>query len=271
MLTTKTALAPEYRKRSRSYHLKSVPHGQAAALLQAGWEHDKTLKTRTRFRKHKAHDERLEDMVWCLLHRLGYSELNEGRKLSIPIRRPGAQELSTQVDVLARDDETVIVVECESQGTLGRGSLQTDIGEFASLKGSIAAAVNHHYGGEPKAKIIWILATQNIVWSNPDLELAKGHSIHPVTERDLTYFRELASHLGHAARFQFLAEFLEGQKIPALADRSVPAIRGKLGGKKCYSFVTTPGDLLKIAFVNHRTRNDPDALLSYQPGSCVGG
>ena len=49
-----------------------------------------------------------------------------------------------------------------------------------------------------------------------------------------------------------------------MAGRKVPAIHGKLGGHDYYSFVTTPQDLLKIAFINHRTLNDPNALPTYQ-------
>ena len=44
----------------------------------------------------------------------------------------------------------------------------------------------------------------------------------------------------------------------------VPAVRGKLGGKVFYSFVSTPKQMLKIAFVNHRSLNDPTGAPSYQ-------
>ncbi|MEW8052988.1 MAG: DGQHR domain-containing protein [Candidatus Thiodiazotropha sp.] len=44
----------------------------------------------------------------------------------------------------------------------------------------------------------------------------------------------------------------------------VPAVRGKLGGRTFYSFVSTPKQMLKIAFVNHRSLNDPAGAPSYQ-------
>jgi DNA sulfur modification protein DndB len=74
----------------------------------------------------------------------------------------------------------------------------------------------------------------------------------------------LAEHLGRATKYQFLAEYLGGQKIPELKGVTVPAIRGKLGGKTFYSFISTPEQLLKICFVNHRTLADPLALPTYQ-------
>lgn len=70
--------------------------------------------------------------------------------------------------------------------------------------------------------------------------------------------------MGRATRYQFLAEYLGGQKIPELHDVKIPAIRGKLGGRTFYSFVSTPEQLLKICFVNHRTLADPLALPTYQ-------
>lgn len=82
MLTTKTNLTSEYRKRAKTYHVTSVPHGHVTARVAEGWEVDKVLKTRTRLRKQKSHDELLEDMVWCLLYKLGYAELSEGRNFT---------------------------------------------------------------------------------------------------------------------------------------------------------------------------------------------
>lgn len=70
--------------------------------------------------------------------------------------------------------------------------------------------------------------------------------------------------MGPAGRFQFLAEFLQGQDIPGLSDVKVPATRGTLGRHTFYSFVTTPRHLLKIAFVNHLALNHPDGRPAYQ-------
>jgi DGQHR domain-containing protein len=54
------------------------------------------------------------------------------------------------------------------------------------------------------------------------------------------------------------------QPIPELKGKTVPAIKGKLGGKPFYCFVTTPRHLLKISFVNHRSLNDPEGAPTYQ-------
>ena len=49
-----------------------------------------------------------------LLFKLGYPELNHGRNFQILIQRKGAKTLSKQIDVFAKDDETVIVAECKA-------------------------------------------------------------------------------------------------------------------------------------------------------------
>ena len=132
------------------------------------------------------------------------------------------------------------------------------------MKGKIAAAIRKHYAPDFKPKVIWAIVTDKIYWSQEDRKRAAGENISVITERELRYFSELAKHLGPAGRYQFLAHFLQGQKIPQLENRSVPAIRGKLGGRHFYAFVTTPSQLLKIAFVNHRTLNDPRGMPTYQ-------
>ena len=254
----------EHTDRSRPYEHRSVPTAEAEILLHQGWSEHRRFKTCIHMRRPRSHDNLLENRVWCLLYTLGYSEISRGRDFQVLIRRHGAEDLYKQVDVLARDDETVLVVECQSRETLGRPRLELALADFAALKGPLSTVINRRYGSSVKPKVVWIFVTNNIVWSESDKQRAQGHSIRRVTERELTYYEQLARHLGPAARFQILAEFLDGQKIPALADRKVPAIRGKLGGQTYYSFVTTPRDLLKIAFVNHRTLNDPKALPTYQ-------
>jgi hypothetical protein len=199
--------------------------------LADGWELDKYLKYKAKFRRPKSVDEILENQVWRLMYLLGYHELNKGRQFTVAVKRPGAEALQKQVDVFAKDDETVIVGECKASRRI---------------------------------KIIWMFCTRNIIWSKPDKDRAAGLKIHIVTERQLGYYLQIADHLKGAARYQFLATFLEGQKIPALANKRVPAIRGNLGGKRFYCFVTTPRDLLKIAFINHRSLDHPDGAPSYQ-------
>ena len=169
-----------------------------------------------------------------------------------------------RVDVFACDDETVVVSKCISFERLNRANLQKDIEEFSAFKGDIAASIRSFYGKDYKPKILWFFITENVIWSEGDIARADAQNIKRVTEIELPYYTQLVDHLGKAARFQFLAEFLKDQPIPEMTDTKVPATRGKLGGKYFYSFVTTPRHLLKIAFVNHRTLDDPEGYPTYQ-------
>ncbi len=262
--TEANKLKREAAKRRRAYQELSVLKSGVQEYIEAGWEIDRELKIRTRIRKPWGHDEKLENKVWHLFYLLGYPEISSGRNFQITIKRKGADPYKKQIDVLAKDDETVIVTECKSSARITRRSLQKDIEEFANLKGPIANAIKKHYGADFTPKIIWLFVTNNIAWSQPDRQRAAGAQINIVTENELRYYLQIADHLRAAARFQFLAEFLKDQKIPEMDGVHIPAVKGKLGGKVFYSFVSTPKQMLKIAFVNHRSLNDPAGAPSYQ-------
>lgn len=264
LLTDAAALSREATKRRKAFKETSVAKSDAPELIEQGWEVAQELKRTTRLRREWPHDERLENQAWLLFYLLGYPEISSGRSFKVRIERKGAEPLWKQIDVLAKDHETVVVTECKSCAQITRRSLQKDIEEFANLKGPIAAAVKKHYGNDPKLKIIWLFVTHNVVWSQPDRERAAGEHINVVTERELRYYLQIADHLRSAARYQFLAEFLKDQKIPAMENVRVPAVKGKLGGRTFFSFVSTPRQMLKIAFVNHRSLNDPEGAPAYQ-------
>jgi DNA sulfur modification protein DndB len=257
-------LKKEAAKRRKPFKEISVSKAMLEEYLAAGWEVDKELKTKVRLKKPFGHAERLENKVWHLTYLLGYPVISEGRSFQVLIKRKGADPLYKQIDVLAKDDETVIVAECKSSEKISKKSLQKDIEEFSNLKGPIANSIKDHFGKDFKPKIIWAFFTNNIVWSSPDRQRAAGANIQIVTEKELRYFLQIADHLRSAARFQFLAEYLKDQKIPGLDGVKVPAVRGKLGGKTFYSFVSTPRQMLKLSFVNHRSLNDPAGAPSYQ-------
>jgi DNA sulfur modification protein DndB len=254
----------EAKRRKKQFDTTVIDPAAVSEHEQEGWVVERRLANKVRLRRPKDENERLENRFWYLLFRLGYKVLNQGRDFKISISQRGSEALLRQIDVFAKDEETVIVAECRAYTSPKRRTLQREIEDFASVKGAIATAVKKHYGPGQKPKIIWMFVTENLIWSVPDRERAAEQNIHVVTERELRYYLQLAEHLGPAGRFQFLAEFLRNQPVPGLAGRVIPAIRGRLGGRKFYSFIATPRILLKIAFVNHRSLNDPDGAPSYQ-------
>lgn len=264
LLDKAVSLRREYRRRNTKFDQKHITSPEIDEHLAAGWTIHKKQKGTAVVRREKKIDERLENLWWVLLYKMGYSELNSGRSFRIKLKRRNSQPDQKQIDVFASDDETVIVAECISSDRLKRQNLQNQIAEFGAAKGDISTSIRSFYGKDYKPKILWFLVTENILWSDEDIARANAQKIRRVTENELPYYTQLADHLGRAARFQFLAEFLKDQAIPEMTDCKVPATRGKLGGKYFYSFVTTPRQLLKIAFVNHRTLDDPEGHPTYQ-------
>jgi DNA sulfur modification protein DndB len=254
----------EFKRRRDEYSYMKVPAGGETPYVADGWEIEKTLKRQIRLKKQKPLDRRFEDLVWRLFYRMGYGDLNKGHDFKIRYRASDGSSYEKQVDIFCKDGETVVIGECKCCDEYKNRSLGKDLAETIGLKKAFANAIRAHYGRDFKPKILWFYFTDKVLWNKPDRRKADSENIHVMTERELDYFSQLAEHLGRATKYQFLAEYLGGQKIPEMRDSKVPAIRGKLGGKVFYSFVSTAEQLLKICFVNHRTLADPLALPTYQ-------
>ncbi len=261
LITNEKELASEYRKRRSAYTFKSTHKADAQMEVEKGWTIQRAGKRTTRLKKEKNHGKRLEDRVWCLLYSMGYRRIN-GENFKISFRRKDLSPGRKQVDVYAEDSETAFIVECKSKAIRGHRSLQKDIQETISLKESFRSEINKRFDSKPR--IIWIYATKNIIWSEPDVERSQAGDIKVVTENELQYFETFVKHMGPAAKYQILGEFLKNQKIPGLTNNILPAIRGKIGGEIFYSFVTTPRNLLKVSYINHQALNHPDGRPAYQ-------
>lgn len=263
LLITKSERLAAYTKRRDEFVYESISPSDTEKYEAAGWVLHKESKTRVRMKRLKQHNQLLNDQVWCLFYRMGYPELN-GEEFKIGYTNIDGTSGEKKLNVFAKDDETVIITECKSKETRGRKNLSKDILDTATLQKPISIAIKKHYGNNFKPKIIWAYVTNNIIWSESDLEQASTSNIRVITENEMQYFDAFIKHMGPAGRYQFLAEFLAGQEIHGLSNIKVPAIRGKLGGNSFYSFVTTPRHLLKIAFVNHQALNHPDGRPAYQ-------
>ncbi|MFA5957051.1 DGQHR domain-containing protein [Hyphomicrobium sp.] len=259
----KSARQAEFRKRNRPYDEKMVTPGAVADFEPQGWIVHSTNKTGVKLRKQRSAAEQLENRFWCCLYRLGYNELNVGRNFRIQVAAQ-AKPVAKQIDVFARDEETIIIAECKTAEELKKKPLQKELGELDSLKKSISDVLRKHYGSAFKPKIIWCFVTDKIEWTDNDLARAKQLKIEVITERELDYIEEISKILGNAARHQFKAEYLSGQKIPALDDRKVPAVKIRLGGEPAYVFSARADEIIRISFVNHRDLRDPRGAPSYQ-------
>lgn len=253
----------EFARRNKVWDEETVEKPLKDIRESSGWQVVRENKSSLRMRKQKSFDEVLENRFWSTLYRFGYSELNLGRNFKIKLAKNN-DATEKQIDVFAKDDETVIIAECKACEKPTKRSLLKDLNEFSGLMKPISDTLRKHYGDGYKPKIIWCFVTDNIRWSKEDEKRASEFNIQIIRELELMYFEEFSKKIGSAARFQFHAEYLANQKVPALSGRRVPAIKTKLGGKTAYLFSALAKDILRISFVNHRDLRDPSGAPSYQ-------
>ncbi|EGO7571323.1 DGQHR domain-containing protein, partial [Enterococcus faecalis] len=109
----------------------------------------------------------------------------------------------------------------------------------------------------------FIFLTNNYILPDVDLKYMDSKNIVHFDEETFNYYSDLTTHLGSAARFQLLGYLFSGQKIPELNNK-IPAIEGKMGGYKYYSFSIEPEKLLKIGYVLHRNNANNQMMPTYQ-------
>lgn len=252
-----------YRARRQKQLFKTVPNEVLEIAKSEGWEVFKVNRNTARLCKPKPVGQALEDETWCLFADLGFDQMNGRSKFVIPVAKKGGDVPPKQVDVFAKDKDTVLMIECKENASPSKRYLQKDLAETYSNKGPMAQAIKNHYGRSAKLKIGWLFVTRNVIWSPNDLERAKDHGIHVIKDDDFEYYTRLTEHIGPAARHQLQADIFRNQKIPGL-DVAIPALRGKMGGKAFYSFMIDPERLLRISFVSHRAKADEESLVSYQ-------
>jgi DGQHR domain-containing protein len=257
------ALRAAYRRRRDEYDYQKIHPADQPKYQESGWILHKELQSHVWVKKSKSADQILEDRLWCLFYRMGYPVLS-GPKFRINYKKLDGSSGTKQIDVFAKDDETVVVLACRAREVRGRRGLQRDLTETAGLQKNFGQSIRTYFGRQFNPRIIWIYATHNIIWSEADVERAETANIRVVTENEIQYFEAFISHIGAAGRYQFLAEFLEGSKIPNLENIRVPAVKGRFGRHTYYSFVVSARHLLKIAFVNHQSLNHPDGRPAYQ-------
>lgn len=254
------ALQSELRLRRPRFTFKTVPKPAVAAFLQDGWEIHQKNANSIRLRKPKPPDQMLEDEIWTLLARIGFTQLSRGRTFTIPIGA-GIGSPTKQIDVLAADDETAIVVECKTSTKAATKSMAKDLNDAYGVRSAVIAALRNHYG--IKKKIGWVFATRGIGWGQADRTRADEYGIRILTDNEIDYYLRLADLIGPAARHQLQAEVFGDRKIDGL-NRRVLAVRGQIAGRRFFQFTIEPERLLKIAYISHRQRLDEESVAAYQ-------
>lgn len=259
-LLPQSSIRSETAKRLSEYIKEKIPVARQAEYEAEGWVLDKTLKTQVWMRKPKKHDVAFEDQVWAMCARLGFTQLSRHRTLRI-LYGNGENERK-QVDVLAADDEVVLVVECKSSEAeqAPTHAFKMEIESIQGYREGLIRTIRNQF---PEHKVRFVFATNNVNITKDTLGRIENAGISHLDEEAISYYHELATHLGSAAKFQLLGNLFSGQQITAM-DSTVPAIQGKMGGYTYYSFAIEPERLLKIAYVLHRNNANVRWMPTYQ-------
>ncbi|MDP8314441.1 MAG: DGQHR domain-containing protein [Candidatus Celaenobacter antarcticus] len=266
LLTEEGEIKSVLSKRGKGYIEKTISGKtrvirEEKAKLEAddeGWEILRRNKKSFRLKKDKPLDEQLEDEVWCILAKMGFDELSDGRDFTI---KDG--NLDRQIDVFAKDRETAIVVECTQCEDYKRKDISDLINKIAKLKGGTSDSIKEYYGNEPKLKIRWVIAIRNIEVTKSNKEIAEQEKIVILDDNDLNYYSKLAKRLKDFSKYQFLSHLFSDEEISGL-EQIVPATRGKMGGNTFYNFLIKPEDLMKISFISHKASRDVADVKTYQ-------
>lgn len=252
-----------YRVKSKNHFTKSVDHGLVEEYLSDGWEEDGApLKTKTKIKKLKPYDILFEDQLWCQMYDLGYRTLNVDRNFRLPFGKKATE--TKQIDVIAINDESVLIIECKSKKKISKASsLKTEFEGLSPKIYGFSKALDQVLGEGRKVKYIY--ATRNLRIDNESSDAQRLLDTGSFLYNDNTfeYVNGLIKNYKGAAHYQFQAMLFRGKTI-SKTKIEVPAIEGKMGGKTYYMFSIEPHLLLKLGFVLHRTRANNTELPTYQ-------
>jgi DGQHR domain-containing protein len=251
-------------RRAKEDEYKSVRHPLVEEEIANGWAVHRKNKASTRLRRPKSHDRRFEDRVWTLLYRMGFKLLS-GQGGAFLLMNPNEPKgPDNQIDVVAIDDEVAFAIECKSSTSRRKFSdFSGDLAKHVALRDRYTRAVRDQFPGANKRPSIFAFWVSEISPTDNDRVRADAQRVPLLDQKDLDYYEHLVGQVGHAARFQFLADLLRGRAVPGL-ELTVPAIRSKMGGGVAYIFCVSPEYLLKIAFVSHRAKGKASDIDAYQ-------
>ena len=254
-------LTKESRTRKQIQIFQSVPVHKIPEYIKDGWTVHHQGKNVARLKKPKSMDVTFEDQIWNILANMGFTYMNSGRLFKLPYSED--YRLTQQVDIIAIDDETILIIECKAAESLTKNrSFKESIEAFGGKKEGIINTIRKVFP-DSKHRIKFIFATDKYILPKPDIERLVNFDITYLQEEDIEYYKQLTDHLGFAAKYQLLGNLFQGQKIPELNNK-VPAIKGKLGPYTVYFFSIDPERLLKIGYVLHRTAANKKWMPTYQ-------
>lgn len=229
--------------------------------VDGGWEKSKEYKNPKYISvtREKSIQEQFENKIWLLFASMGFTNMNADSDFYMSYDFHD-ESLVHQVDVLAVDDETVIMVECRAADEMAEISFVEDIKKLSNRISGLRKEIQKKYPNR-KSKFIW--ATHNYIIKKKDLLALEKAGIVYFNDSAVEYYSDLSKHLGSCSRYQLLGSLFANQEIKNMENR-IPAIQGKMGGYTYYSFSIEPEKLLKVGYVLHRNEANQNMMPTYQ-------
>lgn len=250
--------------KARSYETKTIHPKLVEEALSDGWEIMRKNKYSVRIKRDKPHNVRLEDRVWCLLYRMGFTHLSMAGGAIMAISPENETSPKTQIDVVGIDESIAIAIECKSSEKISkRPQFKEELAKHVLLKEKFRNAIKTQFPIEQNRVISLCMFLSNIILIENDEVRAKDNKVTIFDNEDLSYYESLVAQIGPAAKYQFLSDILPGKRIGNLAIK-VPAVMNKVGNSNFYTFSVSPDYLLKISYVSHRIKGKPSDINAYQ-------
>jgi hypothetical protein len=138
-------IAAELRRRKSKDVYKTVTASTQKLIAEKvtleeadGWRPVRKNAKSTRMARPKPTEEQLEDEVWCILAQMGFKEMSKGRRFQMAVE-DGLP--ARQVDVFAKDDETVVIVECTQRDTPGKKSMAQLIEKIRAIREELLKSI----------------------------------------------------------------------------------------------------------------------------------
>lgn len=252
------------RQRSKSYEVKSTNLKNIEREQHDGWIVLKKSKSSVRMQRDKSGYGLARDRVWTLLYRLSFDHLSTEAGCTLVLDQRVTEGPTKRLDVVGVDDEVVIAVDfCYSIDGAAKCNVQEKILDLMNVRERLARSAASQFPCDQKRQTVLAVYVSTLNLTDDDRELAKKSNVVLIDDVDLAYYENLVSHLGAAAKYQFLADMLPGKVIAGL-EIKVPAVKTKMGRSTCYTFPISPEYLLKIAYVSHRTKGKASDINTYQ-------
>jgi DNA sulfur modification protein DndB len=237
-------------------------HNLVDDLLKEGWIIKKRLKTKTVLHKKKAHSKKFEDDIWCQFYELGFTTLNIDETLELPFSSDSKDK--KQIDVLAINDETAIIIECKSSEKLKKAPSYKDEFDLLSIRlDGFNKSLMQLLGGRIRTKYVFATRNLRIDTDGIDFDRFKRTNSYHHNDGSYDYVNSIIKNYKGAAKYQFMGLLFKNQLINN--DKiEIPAVQGEMGGLKYYMFSIEPGTLLKMGFILHRTKANAEDMPTYQ-------